>query len=196
MASGAGGPLWSMWGTVSSQQYDQVYMALRFKIPHDTFQNESGNGTKWFYFGNGEPPGGSANQTILFMVPGGRQGNFKFQTRQQRGSAAGSDLPTKNWDTNISFACNQWVLYEWLLTMNTIGQANGRIQHFVNGVECSVTPSNGVGSANAVTFRTAAMPHAFYAFKWNAVYGGTGGQPKVGDEYNDVDEVLLSGVAA
>jgi hypothetical protein len=186
LSSGASPCLWSAWGTVSSQQYRELYLSYRVRFDGTTWENET-DGIKFGLFAYGQPSGAN-NQGVLKVRPGGRRGSFNVHFVQQ-------NHVNKTYNSNGVITVGQWSRLEVLLTVNDIGSANGKIRMFFNGVEATITPANGTGSWDTVTFRDASNPNAFYGFKWDPVWGGsTPGLTKTGTEYIDHDEVACWGI--
>ena len=183
---------WEGWdGAANSLGYGtemaQMYLSLWIRFPGADYENQS-VGTKFFYLGVGESKASAGNQlyTMLYHPSGAGQtiaSNFPVSMEQQS-AVAGVNNRTEITAAPV-FSIGAWHRMEFVLQLNTIGQANGVFRWWVDGTL--------VMDYRDMIYVDAANPLGFFTFKFWPYWGGGGGS-KTRDDYVQVDHVYLSGV--
>jgi hypothetical protein len=102
------------------------------------------------------------------FVCGGILPSTKFVQLSSAGRAIKSDV---------------WQVHEWLIDVGDIGQANGTFTWWIDGKL--------VVDKRGHKFRTQALPHGVYRWKWAPTWGGVGGVKTRADDYQ-VDDIYVS----
>ena len=183
---------WEGWdGAANSLGYGtemaQMYLSLWIRFPGADYENQS-VGTKFFYLGVGESKASAGNQlyTMLYHPSGAGQtiaSNFPVSMEQQS-AVAGVNNRTEITAAPV-FSIGAWHRMEFVLQLNTIGQANGVFRWWVDGTL--------VMDYRDMIYVDAANPLGFFTFKFWPYWGGGGGS-KTRDDYVQVDHIYLSGI--
>ncbi len=184
---GGSGPVTMGGWDANGARYSKLYLSMWMMIEGpDYYQNN--NGTKMSYFGYGRDPSPADNEGIFIMNGGGTQhftaSSFGFHFFQ-----GGHIVPVRVMDQNVDtrklMTCGVWHHWELLLELNTLGQANGKLKVWIDGIR--------ILDYSDVVYITPGNLAGFRAWKWNPTWGGAGG-PRIRDDYMRADHVYLSGV--
>src|SRR5207247_223894 len=183
---------WEGWdGAANSLGYGtemaQMYLSLWIRFPGADYENQS-VGTKFFYLGVGESKASAGNQlyTMLYHPSGAGQtiaSNFPVSMEQQS-AVAGVNNRTEITAAPV-FSIGAWHRMEFVLQLNTIGQANGVFRWWIDGTLVMDYPD--------MIYVDAANPLGFFTFKFWPYWGGGGGT-RTRDDYIQVDHLYLSGI--
>ena len=183
---------WEGWdGAANSLGYGtemaQMYLSLWIRFPGADYENQS-VGTKFFYLGVGESKASAGNQlyTMLYHPSGAGQtiaSNFPVSMEQQS-AVAGVNNRTEVTASPV-FSIGAWHRMEFVLQLNTIGQANGVFRWWIDGTL--------VMDYRDMIYVDAANPLGFFTFKFWPYWGGGGGT-RTRDDYIQVDHLYLSGI--
>ena len=183
---------WEGWdGAANSLGYGtemaQMYLSLWIRFPGADYENQS-VGTKFFYLGVGESKASAGNQlyTMLYHPSGAGQtiaSNFPVSMEQQS-AVAGVNNRTEITAAPV-FSIGAWHRMEFVLQLNTIGQANGVFRWWIDGTL--------VMDYRDMIYVDAANPLGFFTFKFWPYWGGGGGT-RTRDDYIQVDHLYLSGI--
>lgn len=172
------------WVDGSASGYSKLYESGWIKIPSEDFEEHGPSGGLKLigYWSSGQTRGNN-----LFGWTAGVGTNpvsaFKFELRQQ-------GFVTRNLDQNVDtqplLTCGSWHHYEILMELNTVGSADGTFQMWIDG--------NKTHNYTDVIYRTESNPKQFFARRWDAVWGGTGGESKTRTDKLWIDHIYMSGV--
>jgi hypothetical protein len=84
------------------------------------------------------------------------------------------------------FTFGTWHRYEYVMTLNDIGVANGTVRLWWDGVL--------ILEYTDVVFRDAANPSGFYGRRSDPIWGGGGGSQRSRTDYLDIDHLYISGL--
>jgi hypothetical protein len=167
-------------------EYNSVYVSFGFRIGGTDYENHPVR-TKLAEIGYGEPfgVGGNAQGVIGISGEGGARtlaSSFKLDLAQQR-------IVARNLNANVNtqrlLTVGPWHRIEVLMTINSIGSANGTFKLWIDG---QLTHSY-----SDVVYRTAEYPYKFYAWKHDIVWGGMGGERTRNDRFL-WDHVYIAGL--
>ena len=88
---------------------------------------------------------------------------------------------------NISLIAETLLVPELLMTVNTVGQANGILRVWLDGTR--------ILNYTDRIYRTAGNASGFFARSWASIWGGTGGTAKTRNDRIHIDHLYVSGVA-
>jgi hypothetical protein len=167
-------------------EYSSIYVSFGFRIGGSDYENHFVR-TKLAEIGYGEPygVGGNAQGVIGISGEGGGRtlaSSFKLDLAQQRTVARTLDA---NVNTQRLLTVGPWHRVEVVMTINSIGSANGTFKLWIDG-QLTHSYSN-------VVYRTAEYPYKFYAWKHDIVWGGIGGERTRNDRFL-WDHVYIAGV--
>jgi hypothetical protein len=173
-----------------SGQKRAIYVSISIKVDGRDFENQK-VGTKVGFIAFGRRNQGS-NEGVFFLVnDAGRQeveSRFTLQFKQQGIRQVNGDIG-RNLGQNVNRAllmtAGKWHQWEAVLQLNALGQANGILRMWIDGVR--------VMDYSNVVYVTPSAPLGFNLFKWNPTWGGSGGV-RTRDDYIDIDDIYLSGV--
>ena len=176
---------WLAWADDKQTERTHYYESFTMRIPEAKFeiQGPSG-GMKFFGFWGVGQRGGSNNQVSgwLASAGGNPSSTFRIEVRQQ-------NILTRNLTQNVNttpyLTTQAWHQVEFLFIANTIGSANGVCRVWVDGHKV-IDYSN-------VTWRTSTYPAAFFARKYDPIWGGSGGARKTMTNSMELDHIYASG---
>jgi hypothetical protein len=170
----------------TTREYSTWYEAGWFKIGDSTGFAAHGILMKalGFWSVNGS---GSDNQFFAALEPttvghNGIEKQFRWRFLQQ-GVAARHVYPNINVDKRI--IAGRWHRYEILMGINDIGVANGTLKVWLDGMLQY--------DYRDWTWRTSSAPRGFYGRKLDPVWGGTGNEAKIRDDFIAFDHIRASG---
>jgi hypothetical protein len=174
-------------GATFAAEYSTLYELARFELPGATFENQEVGAKILGYWGVGQKsPSGTPTQLYSQMRGNGSStaigSAFPLDLKMQ-GSASAAYPENQNISTLVT--AGRWHQFEMRATLNTIGQSNGVLQWWLDGVL--------IGSYANVVFRTAANPHGFWGIQYDVVWGGGGGAAKTRADAVVLDHLYLSG---
>jgi hypothetical protein len=170
--------------STSAGQKSKFYISLAVKINGTNYENQSA-GTKMGFIAYGEPFSGGQN-TGYFLLNGNGSTSIgsAFAIRfVQQGHVSRSLI--QNVSRSPLMTVGSWHHWEAVFEINTLGQANGKLKMWIDGVQ--------IMDYSDVVFANAANPQRFYAWKWNPTWGGIGGS-KTRQDFISLDHVYLSGI--
>ncbi|MGE0352560.1 MAG: polysaccharide lyase [Gemmatimonadales bacterium] len=160
---------------------------MTFRITGANYENHS-LGTKFGWVGYGVDPNKTQNQSTFMIMGTGRPGAkltaMRIQYRQQ--GHTGEQNWLQNLDRRPVVRVGEWQQLEAVFRLNDIGQSNGTLDVWVNGIQ--------VMHHTTMTFRTRAAPNGFTLWYFNPTYGGGANQVRDRQDEVEIDEVYLSGL--
>ena len=168
----------------SKRTKSKVYMSVWMRLRGATYENQAA-GTKIGFLSYGKPSTSTANQGFLFLNGYTQQGAYSsFHLKfVQQGHIARNLY--QNVDSRRLVTAGPWHRIETLYEINTIGQANGKMKVWVDGIL--------IMDYADVEYINAAYPVKFNYWKWNPTWGGTAGT-RTRTDYIDIDHVYMSGL--
>lgn len=173
----------------SSGEYEAIYESSWVRIPTSDFEMQR-VGVKFLgYVGVARKGQGGAPNQVYFVS---WCGNCEDATVKPD---AGIDVVQQgNQDRRLSqnqatgriFSFGEWHHFEYVMTLNDIGAANGTLKVWLDG---SLTHHY-----TDVMWRDADNPSGFHARHWDPVWGGNGGSAKSRDDFLEIDHVYISGI--
>jgi len=182
---------WSL-GTWPEQK--QLYMCFDLRLNANSgggFELENALDKFLGFVGGAEDPNTGAQNSFILGLPGQTTGtntnptNFRVAVFQQNGINARYETLNGGSAPRL-LTVGAWHKVEFLLQMNDVGVANGRVRIWVDD-----TPEVDVQN---LTMRTSAIPHGFYSWKWRPTFGGRNGA-KLYTDTLDIDHGYISGIA-
>lgn len=173
------------WGAGKSA----VYLSMWIKVKGPDYENQA-SGTKVGFLAFGRDNQGQ-NEGLFFLHNGtGQQavqramkvGFLQQGIPQPGGGTARNMFPNRAPGLMTVGVWHQW---EAVFRLNTLGQANGVYQLWLDGTL--------VSDYRDVVYITPGQTKGFNLYKWNPTWGGSGGR-KTRADYIDIDEIYLSGV--
>lgn len=117
------------------------------------------------------PSGGASENKFFWRAAGTGSGDLQVGIALQAIVSGGNfdGGVTGLYDSNLSpstvFRRGQWDLLEFVAVANTVGNADGRIDMYLNGVHCT--------SCSGIKYTNDASPN-WYVFQPNCLWGGNG----------------------
>jgi hypothetical protein len=170
-------------GEGGQDQYSQIYESGWIRLVGTTFEAPDAGMKLLGYWGVGQGNDSTrvANQ-VYSMISGGTRSAFTLDIRQQ-GPVSRSMM--QNVNGGALLVVGQWIRYEILMKLNTIGVANGTLKVWLNG---QLTHSY-----SDVTWRTSSAPTGFYGRRWDPIWGGAGTPPaKTRTDRMLIDHIYIS----
>lgn len=176
---------WGGWNPGSTQQgdeFERIYFSqhLRLVDPGTGNWESQQVGTKLGFFGVGRCRG--SNAEVYLMMQGGTRSAFTLRVVQQ---GPMSRSLTQNRYNPPVLGVGRWHHLEIEMGVNDVGWPNGLLRVWIDG--------RLIMEYRDVVYRTPDDPCGFIAYKWNPTWGGTGGPPKVRDDFIDVSDIRISG---
>ena len=170
-----------------------LYMSLWMKMSSNYFGHESGT-NKIIHFYTASRT--SAENIAIFSLRGAGNGALSptyilqnlsalYQWAEPNGTV--HNLNTANLEPNLTTCTaprGQWVRYEMILTSNTPGVANGRLELWMNGTKCS--------DYTGIPFAAPGTDSRWNQINWSPTYGGAGGTITQ-TFFSQVDHIYVSG---
>ena len=176
---------WGGWDTgEAGTDQSRIYYSAWIMIEGTDYENQA-VGTKMGFFGYADPGSSANNQGFPILVGAGSQriGSAWNLGFWQQGHV--SRELYQNVNTSPIMTVGSWHHWEMLLTLNTLGSANGTFKWWVDGTL--------IMNYTNVTYITSGYTHGFHAYKWNPTWGGMGGT-KTRTDFMRTDHVYISGV--
>lgn len=183
--------LWYETGLFRFGQPDSTSAALG-----PTFENVGSDGFKLFGYWGGMCPGNiTSTALILWGAPAeNRKDGFvtpvgKWRAQVRWNNACGPNntnvqpWKTQNYGNAPTFTAGAWHTYEVLLDAGDVGQANGSVTLWIDGVR--MIRYTGV-------LRTASAPRGWYGRHWNPVMNGKVTLRKTRQDVLDIDRVRVA----
>jgi hypothetical protein len=130
---------------------------------------------------------GDVNRVFLYGFGGGSDPMVPQVALQQvpvgSGQFGSRDLPPRL-APDARLIPGKWHRWELVLTCNTAGNADGRVDWWIDGVH--------VGSYSDLAIVTANQPHTWQIVQWAPTWGGIGGKVPA-DQYMRIDHMYVSG---
>ncbi len=188
LKGGTGPTDWGGWDSQGlTATKSKIYFSMWLMIEGADYE-QNNNGTKMGYFGFGRAVNSSAgNEGIIIMSGMGSQhyiaSSFDFHY------AVGGHLPAQSFNQNVDrrklMTVGVWHQIEMVNVENTLGQANGILQMWIDGIQ--------ILNYTNMTYITSGNTAGFWSWRWNPTWGGGLG-PKTRDDYMRMDHVYISGV--
>jgi hypothetical protein len=174
----------SWWADDNATSYSKLYESGWIKIPSKDFEEHGpSGGLKMLGYWSSGPTRGNN----LFGWTAGVGTNpvsaFKFELRQQGFETRNL---VQNVDTRALLTCGSWHHYEILMEANTDGAADGTFQMWIDGIKTH--------DYTDVVYRTSTDAAKFFARRWDATWGGAGGESKTRTDQLWIDHIYMSGV--
>ncbi len=170
-------------GTLSAQK-SKLYVSVWIKIADSVFEAAPAV-TKLGFIGYGQASSIGVNQGF-FYIPNGLPptiaSRFKLGFIQQNHVSRG--IP-QNVNATALMTCNVWHQWEAVLELNTLGQANGILKMWIDGIK--------ILDYSDMVYITNGNTNKFTRYTWNPTWGGLGATKTRTDKI-DLDHVYLSGV--
>ena len=188
---GPGGDFFGWAGSVAASEapeYSSIYESLWLEIVGSSFETQAWGVKLLGYWGVGQKytwPDGVPNQIFSRIVGNGTtsaQTNWELQILGQNHIDW-----TKAQNRNLTkrVVAGHWQHYELVMTLNTVGSANGVLKVWLDGVL--------ILEHYDVVYRTASNSSGFYGRDFHPIWGGAGGASKSRDDYVRLDHLYMSG---
>jgi hypothetical protein len=177
------------WVGPATMAYRKLYFSMWIKIEGTAFENQA-TGTKAGFFGVGNPNSGQSQ--LYFLLTNGLavqrlQSDFQVVFTQQAIPQPNGRI-VRNLSQNVSrvhlMTAGGWHHWETVMTVNTLGAANGIFQMWIDGTQTH--------NYSDLVYITPAAPSGFNSWKWNPTWGGSGGV-RTRNDFMAIDQVFISG---
>lgn len=192
LAPGASPGLFQGWDTGSetnSTQYGAIYETGRIRVPTPDFELQA-VGVKFLgYVGAGRAGQGIIPAQVYFFSDNPAHPSTSVQTAVKIAVLQQGHVDRRMGQNRVSepvFTFGTWHRYEYLMTLNDIGVANGTVRVWWDGTL--------ILEYTDVVFRDSANPSGFYGRRWDPIWGGGGGSQHSRDDYLEIDHLYISGV--
>jgi hypothetical protein len=177
---------WTTTDELNNTEYSEIYESTWFKIPTADFETQEVGVKLLGYWGVGMNNQGHPSQ-LLSLITGNGTGtalmsSWTLDMGQQ--DAVSRYLP-QNVNLSKQVTAGSWHQFEAHMKLNTLGQANGVWEWWLDGVL--------IGHYSDVTFAVSGAASGFYGRRFDAVWGGGGGTAKSRTDYVWLDHMYLSG---
>lgn len=168
-----------------------LYFSAWVLIVGPNYENQA-TGTKMGFLAAGRQNGGENEVWFMLVNPAGKQAiqsAWPMQVRQQGVPQANGTVNrnlTQNVDGRQLMTAGTWHHWELAATINTMGQADGTLRLWIDGVL--------VSNYRDVIYRAPGYPNLFGLYKWNPTWGGSTGYTKTRDDFMQIRDVYVSGL--
>jgi len=178
---------WATGSETNSTQYRAVYESGWVRVPTPDFEMQA-VGVKFLGFLGVAQAGQGHVPNQVYFVAFNPSGTTSLQQAVPL-SVAQQGNQSRRMDENVAtgpvFTFGPWHHYEYVVTLNDVGQANGTLKVWWDGQL--------IMDYSDVVWRDAANPSGFYGRRWDPVWGGRGGGNRTRDDYLQIDDVYISG---
>lgn len=181
---------WDRDGGQDNAEYRAVYESGWVRVPSSGFEMNA-VGVKFLgYLGVARAGGDGPPTQVYFFF-----GNHPYTGRPEVRKATGLGVVQQgnqdrrmdqNMDRQPLFTFGEWHHYEYLMTLNDLGVANGTVKVWLDG--------RLILEYDDVVWRDSANPSGFWGRRWDPIWGGGGDSPKSRDDRLQIDHLYISGL--
>jgi hypothetical protein len=175
---------WDAAGTGAGGQKSKLYVSVWVHILGPDYQNHP-VGTKMGFIAYGEVVSGAQNQGVFRLKGNGStapQHSFKLEVHQQNHV---NRVLGQNVNGASLMTTGTWHQWEWLVELNTLGQADGILKWWIDGTL--------IMDYSDMEYILPGFQTKFHQWRWQPVWGGTG-SVRTRDDFIAIDHVYMSGV--
>ncbi len=174
---------WDAGGSTNAQK-SKMYISVWVKFADSVFEAAPAV-TKLGFIGYGQAPSTGFNQGFFFIpnsITPLIAKSFKLAFEQQ--NHVSRNL-YQNMTNQALMTCGVWHQWEAVLEVNTVGQANGIFNMWIDGIQ--------IMRYTDITYLTTGNTNKFFQYTWNPTWGGLNAT-KTRTDYVDIDHVYISGI--
>jgi hypothetical protein len=173
------------WNGTDRQQFSRIYEHGRARVVGSSFETPVPGFKMLGYWGVNDPTAGGGNPTQLYQMANSGSGMQTSWAWAMYGQGNVSWGKYQNRNTSKQIRAGEWFTYEILMVLNSVGQDNGILKVWQDGVL--------VMEYYDVRYRTQSFQAGFWGKKLDAVWGGGSVGPKVRDDFTQFDYIYVSG---